>query len=84
MRLRAQFGPAPGIIGASLLFGSLHLANYSGNPVAIVAGALMIAGVGSLFGTLYEYTGNLAVPILVHAIYNVILLVSSYLAVTMT
>lgn len=81
-RLRAQFGPVPSIIGASLLFGSLHLANYSGNPVAIVAGALMIAAVGSLFGTLYEYTGNLAVPILVHAIYNVILLVSSYLAMT--
>jgi hypothetical protein len=82
-RLRAQFGPVPAIIGASLLFGSLHLANYSGNPAAIIAGALLIAAVGSLFGSLYEYTGNLAVPVLVHAIYNVVLLVSSYLAITM-
>lgn len=81
-RLRGRFGPAPAIVGASLLFGSLHLANYSGNPVAIVAGALMIAAVGSIFGTLYERTGNLAVPILVHAIYNTILFGLSYVALS--
>lgn len=81
-RLRAAFGPVPAIVGASLLFGSLHLANYSGNPVSVVAGALMIAAVGSVFGTLYELSDNLAVPVLVHAIYNVVLLVSSYLAMT--
>lgn len=82
-RLRATVGPVPAIIGASLLFGSLHLVNYSGNPAGIVAGALLIAAVGSVFGALYEYTGNLAVPVLVHAIYNVVLLLSSYLAITM-
>lgn len=81
-RLRDRFGPVPGIAGASLLFGSLHLANYSGNPVAIVAGALMIAIVGSVFGILYEWTGNLMVPILVHAIYNTILLGMSYVALS--
>lgn len=81
-RLRARFGAVPSIIGASLLFGSLHLANYSGNPVSIVAGALMIAAVGTVFGVVYERTGNLLVPVLVHAIYNVILLVSSYLSIT--
>jgi membrane protease YdiL (CAAX protease family) len=77
-RLRDRFGPVPAIAGASLLFGSLHLANYSGNPVAIVAGALMITVVGSIFGILYERTGNLAVPVLVHAIYNTILFGLSY------
>ena len=81
-RLRAAFGPVPAIVGASLLFGSLHLVNYSGNPVSVVAGALMIAAVGSVFGTVYELSDNLAVPVLVHAIYNVVLLVSSYLAMT--
>jgi membrane protease YdiL (CAAX protease family) len=81
-RLRQRFGPVAAIVGASLLFGSLHLANYSGNPVAIVAGALMIAAIGTVFGTLYERTDNLAVPVLAHAVYNVILLVSSYVAIT--
>ncbi|ELZ88300.1 CPBP family intramembrane glutamic endopeptidase [Haloferax sulfurifontis] len=82
--LRDRFGPVPAIVGASLLFGSLHLANYSGNPVAIVAGALMIAVVGSIFGALYERTGNLAVPVLVHAIYNTILMGLSYIVLSST
>lgn len=81
-RLRSQFGPVPAVLGASLLFGSLHLANYSGNPVAVVAGALLIAAVGTVFGALYERTGNLVVPVVAHAVYNVFLLVSSYLALT--
>jgi len=42
----------------------------------------MIAIVGSVFGILYEWTGNLMVPILVHAIYNTILLGLSYVALT--
>jgi hypothetical protein len=80
--LRSQFGPVPAVVGASLLFGSLHLANYSGNPVAVVAGALLIAAVGTVFGALYERTGNLVVPVMAHAVYNVVLLVSSYRALT--
>ncbi|EJN57583.1 hypothetical protein HSB1_39440 [Halogranum salarium B-1] len=62
----------------------MHLANYSGNPVAIVAGALMIAVIGSIFGALYERTGNLAVPVLVHAIYNTILMGLSYIVLSST
>ncbi|MGM0370988.1 MAG: CPBP family intramembrane glutamic endopeptidase [Halobacteriota archaeon] len=81
-RLRNQFGPVPAIIGASLLFGSMHLVNYTGNPVPIIAGALLISSIGAIFGAVYERTENLFVPVLVHAIYNVILLVTSYLATT--
>ena len=81
-KLREQFGPAPAIAGASLLFGSLHLTNYSGSLASIVAGALLITAVGSVFGLVYERTGNLAVPIAGHAIYNVILMLLSYVALT--
>ena len=81
-RLRQHVGPVPAVVGASLLFGSLHLGNYTGNPVAIVAAALMIAAIGTVFGALYELTDNLAVPVLAHAVYNVILLVASYVALT--
>ncbi|WP_336133274.1 CPBP family intramembrane glutamic endopeptidase [Natronomonas amylolytica] len=68
--------------GSSLLFGSMHLANYSGRLLPIVAGALMISIIGTIFGILYERTGNLAVPILVHAVYNVVLLLVSYATTT--
>ena len=80
-RLRDRFGPAPAIVGASLLFGSMHLANYTGRLVPVVAGAFLIAAVGAVFGTVYERTDNLVVPILAHAAYNVTLLLISYVAV---
>lgn len=83
-RLRHRFGPIPAVGGASLLFGSLHLANYAGNPITVVAGALMIAVVGVVFGTVYERTNNLTIPIIVHASYNVILLLTSYVALSYT
>jgi membrane protease YdiL (CAAX protease family) len=80
-RLRSRFGPRSAIAGASLLFGAMHLSNYTGSFPPIVAGALLIAVIGAIFGALYERTGNLAVPIVVHATYNVVLLGISYLAV---
>ena len=79
-RLRERFGPVPAVAAASLLFGSLHLANYSGSLPSIVAGALLIAAVGAVFGTVYELTDNLVVPVLVHGCYNAVLLLTSYLA----
>lgn len=80
--LRERFGPVPAVAGASLLFGSIHLTNYAGSLPSVIAAALLIAAIGAVLGTLYELTGNLAVPILAHACYNVVLLVSSYLAAT--
>lgn len=80
-RLRDRFGPVPAILGSSLLFGSLHLANYTGSFRRVFAGALLIVVVGTVFGTVYEYTGNLAVPIVTHATYNVVLLVIAYLTI---
>jgi len=44
-----------------------------------VAGALLIAIVGAVFGVLYERTSNLVVPILAHGAYNVVLFVLAFL-----
>lgn len=79
-RLRQCFGAVPAVVGASFLFGSLHLANYIGEILPVIAAALLVVVIGGILGTLYERTENLAVPIIVHAIYNVVLLVSSYFA----
>jgi membrane protease YdiL (CAAX protease family) len=77
-RLRERYGPVPAVVVASLLFGSLHLANYSGSIQRVAAGALLISAIGAVFGVVYERTRNLAVPIAVHALYNTVLLVTSY------
>lgn len=78
-RLRQSFGAPAAVAGASLLFGSLHLANYTGRPGAVVAGALLVAATGSVLGVLYEWTRNLTVPVLAHAAYNVVVLGVAYL-----
>lgn len=80
-RLRERFGAVGAVGGASLLFGSIHLSNYTGDVASIAAGALLIAVIGGVFGVLYERTENLVVPVVTHAVYNVILLVASYIAV---
>jgi membrane protease YdiL (CAAX protease family) len=79
-RLRRAFGPVGAVAGASLLFGSLHLTNYTGALSAVVAGAAIIVCVGSVFGVLYEWTGTLTVPIIGHAVYNVVLSLIAYAA----
>lgn len=80
-RLRQRVGPIPAIAGSSLLFGSMHLANYAGSLLPIVAGAALIVVVGCVFGALYEYTDNLVVPIITHATYNVVLMVLAYVTI---
>ncbi|MFW5952805.1 MAG: CPBP family intramembrane glutamic endopeptidase [Candidatus Natronoplasma sp.] len=79
-RLRSRYGPFPAITVASLLFGSFHLFNYTGDVLSIVMTTSLIVVLGGILGGLYERTQNLAVPILIHAIYNFILLAPSYFA----
>lgn len=80
-RFRERFSPIAAVAGSSLLFGAMHLANYGGEVAPIVAGAALIAAVGAVFGAVYERTDNLVVPIVVHAVYNVVLLVLAYATV---
>lgn len=79
-RLRQSFGPAGAVVASSLLFGAIHLGNYTGRLAAVVSGAVVIACGGLVFGTLYERTRNLAVPIVTHAVYNTLLLVLAFLS----
>jgi hypothetical protein len=78
-RLREAFGPAGAVAGASLLFGSIHLANYTGALGPALAGTLLVSGTGVVLGTIYERTRNLVVPVAAHALYNVVLLGIAYL-----
>lgn len=78
-RLRGAFGPVGAILGASLLFGSMHFGNWTGSLGTVVGWALLIAGVGVIMGLLYERTNNLTVPIIAHAVYNTFLFTVGYL-----
>lgn len=69
-RLRRAFGPTGAIVGASALFASVHVLNFTGPVGGGLAFAAGIGVVSLLWGYLYERTRNLLVPILVHGLYN--------------
>jgi membrane protease YdiL (CAAX protease family) len=70
-RLRERLGAVPAIVTASAVFASAHvLALWGQDPVAI-AMTITILFVPSLgFGAIYEYTGNIVVPALLHGFHN--------------
>jgi membrane protease YdiL (CAAX protease family) len=76
---RRAYGVLPGIVLASLLFGLVHYPALAGSDGILTVIALLVA-TGALLGTLYEYTGNLLVPIVVHAVWNVFVFGNEYLS----
>jgi hypothetical protein len=80
-RLREAFGPVGAVLGASLLFGSLHALSFSGSVDSLLGTVSLIVLLGILLGASYEYTDNLTVPILIHGAYNALHYVLDYLTV---
>lgn len=79
-RLRQTFSAPSAIVLASMLFGSLHFGNYVGSLSTVVGWSILIAGVGVIFGSIYERTNTLLVPIIAHALYNTVLFIAGYFA----
>ena len=77
-RLRKTFGPVGAIALASVIFASLHAFNFVGGGFVILVPLAALFLVGSVFGYIYERTGNLVVPIAVHGLYNATLFLSSF------
>ena len=79
--LRRAFGGAAAVLLASLIFAAAHLLAVTGGGPGAAAAAVALLFLPSLvLGASYERTGNLAVPILVHASYDSILFIALYLA----
>lgn len=78
-RLRKNFGAPGAVLGASLLFGPLHIGNISGSLETMLMGTLAICGVGIVYRFLYERTGILVVLIMGHTLYNVVIYAGSCL-----
>jgi membrane protease YdiL (CAAX protease family) len=77
---RRAYGIIPGILVASALFGLVHypaLAATETDGIFVVIAILTATGI--VLGTLYEYTGNLLIPMFVHAIWNTLVFGNQYL-----
>ena len=67
-KFREAYGPLPAVVIASLLFGISHSGALAGSgQVTYLAVATIL---GLILGAVYEYTGNLLVPIAIHAVWN--------------
>jgi hypothetical protein len=73
--LKRAWGPWPGIVGASALFGSLHYIGSGSSALAYVVFSFLL---GILLGYLYERTGNLIVPAVAHGGYNAVIYAIQY------
>jgi membrane protease YdiL (CAAX protease family) len=78
--LRRSLGVVPGIVGAALIFGGIHVVSISSGDAWTYV--LVATALGLVLGTIYEYTENLLVPIAVHALWNCSLFLYIYLQVT--
>lgn len=76
--LRRSFSPVPAIIGASALFGVIHIPAVIGTGVGVGSYVVTTFVLGLILGALYEHTNRLLVPSLSHGIYNAILFAVLY------
>lgn len=81
-RIREAFGPAAGILLASAIFAAIHFTALGGSTVGQLATIAVLFLPSLVFGTAYELTDNLVVPILIHATYDAIQFVILYVALT--
>lgn len=78
---RRAYGVVPGILAASLVFGLIHYVALAGEGSAAAYVGIAVAS-GVLLGAVYEYTGNLLVPIVVHGAWNTLVYLNLYAGTT--
>lgn len=74
-RLRERLPAVPAILIASLVFAAVHVVALSGgDPLAMATtvGILFVPAI--VLGVIYEYTGNLVVPSLLHGLHNSVII----------
>jgi len=80
-RLRETFTPVPAVAASALLFAAVHVMALTGSLTARVNTIIILFFPSLVFGALYEYTDNLTVPALVHALYDATLFAILYLVI---
>jgi Predicted metal-dependent membrane protease len=77
-RLRESWGVWPAIFVATALFGLSHV-SVSGGLAGIAAYVLTATVLGVLLGYLYERTGTIVVPAVIHGVNNAVIFAGLYL-----
>jgi len=75
-------GPVGAIVATSAVFAAIHFPAVSGSLEARLAVLLVIFVSALGLGSLYEWTGNLAVPAVVHGVFNAAQFVAVYVEAT--
>ncbi|PSP41045.1 CPBP family intramembrane metalloprotease domain-containing protein [Halobacteriales archaeon QH_2_66_30] len=69
-RLRERFPAIPAIAIASAIFAAVHVVALAGSPTGMLVTVFILFFPATVFGTVYEFTGNLVAPALLHALHN--------------
>ena len=77
-RLREAFGVWPGILLAAAVFGLAHWLALIGTGGGKVVYVFVAAMLGLVLGTIYEYSKNILVPIVVHGCWNALLFAANW------
>jgi membrane protease YdiL (CAAX protease family) len=80
--LREEFGPVASIVLAASMFAPAHVIALLGSPRAVLVSVAILFVPALVFGAVYEYTENLVVPSLTHALNNSFLFLLLYLSAT--
>jgi len=72
-RLRERLSVAPAIAIAAAVFAAVHVVALAGSPSAMAVTIVVLFFPGLVLGAVYEYTGNIVVPALLHSIHNSVL-----------
>jgi membrane protease YdiL (CAAX protease family) len=73
-RLRERLPAVVAVPLAAVIFSAVHVAALAGSPAAVAVTLLILLVPGLVLGAVYEYTGNLVVPWLIHSTHNSVLL----------
>lgn len=73
-RLRERLSAVPAVAIAGTIFAVVHVVALAGSPSSVAVTVLVLLVPGLVLGIVYEYTGNLVVPWLLHSTHNSVLL----------
>ncbi|QAU13518.1 CPBP family intramembrane metalloprotease [Halorubrum sp. BOL3-1] len=81
-RLRESLSAVPSILLSAAIFAAIHVIALTGGVSAQLTTVSILFVPSLVFGAVYEYTGNLVVPALLHGLHNAVLFTVLYVTVT--